>query len=207
MKPIDKILQYLINTFYGSGNYDGDCWFIGMEEGGGNTLERVQTRIKAWQDLGETELVDMYDFHILINYSEYFTNPVKLQRTWMQYARIILAAKGLPSTTPDVKAYQRDIIGRKQSETCLLELLPLPSPGLSSWYYDKWTDIPYLKKPKDLSKSLPTMADSAYSVANSGVSAQTGSFLRRKLLQALAEDRWSVRAVPKTKWLLVSKIR
>jgi len=137
MRLSDQVLQKFMTTFYGSGNYEGDCWFVGMEEGGGNSLERVKTRIKAWQDLGETELVDIYDFHILINYPEYFTNPVKLQRTWMQQARIVLASKGLPSTTPDVKIYQRDIIGRKQSETCLHELLPLPSPGLSTWYYDE----------------------------------------------------------------------
>ncbi|MHA1268060.1 MAG: hypothetical protein ACTSRS_22775, partial [Candidatus Helarchaeota archaeon] len=119
-----------------------------MEEGGGNSLERVQKRIEAWEGLGATELVDIYDFHILINYPEYFTNPVKLQRTWMQQARIVLASKGLPSSAADVKVYQRDIIGRTNSETCLLELLPLPSPSTSAWHYDQWTNIGFLKNRK-----------------------------------------------------------
>lgn len=134
-----------MTTFYGSGNYDGDYWFVGMEEGGGNSLEQVRKRIQTWQDLGETELVDIYDFHLGINYPEYFTNPVKLQRTWMQEARIVLAAKGLPSNTEDVRYYQRDVIGRKNSETCLLELLPLPSPSTADWLYGKWIKISFLK--------------------------------------------------------------
>ena len=145
MKLNDQLLQRFINTFYGSGNYQGNYWFLGMEEGGGNDLNRVITRITAWQELGVTDLVDIYDFHMRINYPAYFTNPVKLQRTWIQQARIVLAAKGKPSKAADVKIYQRDIIGRKDSQTCLLELLPLPSPSTSDWFYNRWTDIDFLR--------------------------------------------------------------
>jgi len=63
----------------------------------------------------------------------------------MQQARIVLASKGMPSSTLDVKIYQRDVIGREDSETCLLEILPLPSPSTSEWNYGKWTDISYLQ--------------------------------------------------------------
>ena len=139
------MLKHFINTFYGSGNYDGDYWFVGMEEGGGNNLDQAQKRIQTWQDLGETELVDIFDFHSRINYLEYFTNPVKMQRTWMQEARIVLAAKGQPCETEDVRKYQRDEIGRKDKETCLLELLPMPSPSTSIWHYNKWTALPFLQ--------------------------------------------------------------
>lgn len=92
----DDLLQHFMTTFYGSGNYAGDYWFVGMEEGGGNDLDQVTARLNAWVELGEAELVDIYQFHIKINYPEYFTDPVKLQRTWMQQARIILASKGSP---------------------------------------------------------------------------------------------------------------
>ena len=134
-----------MTTFYGSGNYSGDYWFVGMEEGGGNSLDQIQKRIQTWQDLGETELVDIFDFHSGINYPEYFTNPVKLQRTWMQEARIVLASKGKPSNTEDVRNYQRDVIGRNNSETCLVELLPLPSPSTADWLYGDWTGISFLR--------------------------------------------------------------
>lgn len=141
----DEFLHHFITTFYGSGNYSGKYWFVGMEEGGGNSFDQVSSRFNAWKDLGSPELVDMYDFHVLINYPEYFADPVKLQRTWMQQARIILSSKGLSSLTPTVKAYQRDILGRKTSETCLLELLPLPSPSTTVWNYDRWSNLPFLK--------------------------------------------------------------
>jgi len=144
----DDLLQHFMTTFYGSGNYAGDYWFVGMEEGGGNDLDQVTARLNAWVELGEAELVDIYKFHIKINYPEYFTDPVKLQRTWMQQARIILASKGLTAFTSVVKDYQRDIIGRQNSETCLLELLPLPSPSSVVWNYEHWSNLPFLKDRK-----------------------------------------------------------
>jgi len=144
MRVGDNLLEYFMTTFYGSGNYSGNYWFVGMEEGGGNTIERVVKRLEAWRKLGEEELVDIYDFHVKINYPEYFNDPVKLQRTWMQQARIILASKRKPTNAEDVRAYQRDIIGRKNSETCLLELLPMPSPSTRVWHYNEWSKLPYL---------------------------------------------------------------
>lgn len=94
----DNLLKQLITTFYGSGNYACDYWFVGMEEGGGNSLERVVKRLETWRKLEKEELVDIDNFHFGINYPEYFTDPVRLQQTWMQQARIILASKGKPST-------------------------------------------------------------------------------------------------------------
>ncbi|MCM1564345.1 MAG: hypothetical protein NC238_00050 [Dehalobacter sp.] len=144
----ETLLQHFISTFYGSGNYSGDYWFIGMEEGGGNDLDQVTKRLNAWVELGETELVDIYQFHGIIGFPQCFKDPVKLQRTWMQQARIVLASKGLPSATPDVRVYQRDLIGRKTGETCLVELLPLPSPSLNHWGYNLWSSLPFLKDRK-----------------------------------------------------------
>lgn len=149
MELNDKFLEHFMATFYGSGNYSGDYWFIGMEEGGGKTFERVQKRLDTWQELGEPELVDIYDFHLGINYPDYFTNPVKLQQTWKQYTRILLASKGEQTNVDNIRAYQRDYLGRKVGETCLLELLPLPSPGLHVWNYSNWSNLPYLSNRDD----------------------------------------------------------
>ena len=148
MQINDELFYHFITTFYGSGNYSGDYWFIGLEEGGGSNLDQVELRIKTWQDLGKQDLVDIYDFHMKINYPAFFTDPVKLQRTWVQQARIILSSKGLLTIIQALKAYQRDVIGRKDSETCLLELLPLPSPSTSIWNYSRWSTLPFLKKRK-----------------------------------------------------------
>jgi hypothetical protein len=41
----DQLLSHFMQTFYGYGNYQGDYWFIGMEEGGGDTWAEVQQRL------------------------------------------------------------------------------------------------------------------------------------------------------------------
>jgi len=144
----DEFLKHFMATFYGSGNYSGDYWFVGMEEGGGNDLAQVTARLNAWKELGGTELVDIYDFHMKIGFPQYFEKEVVLQPTWKQQARIVLSAQALASEKEDVSEYQRDVIGRKNSETCLLELLPLPSPSTNVWNYDKWTSLEFLRNRK-----------------------------------------------------------
>lgn len=141
----NDLLLHFMTTFYGSGNYAGDYWFVGMEEGGGNDLGQVTERFTAWNDLGTTELVDIYDFHLKIGYPQYFTNPVISQPTWIQQARIVLSSKRQDSSTYAVKEYQREMIGRKTKETCLLELFPLPSPSVNDWNYGLWSSLSFLR--------------------------------------------------------------
>ena len=61
------MLERFIYKFYGSGNFAGNYWFIGMEEGGGDKLEEVLNRLNVWKDLGEQELVDTADFHLRLD--------------------------------------------------------------------------------------------------------------------------------------------
>jgi hypothetical protein len=141
----EKLLTNFMSTFYGSGNYNGRYWFIGMEEGGGNSLDEVSKRLTAWEELGAMELVDMVDFHFRIGVPEYFSDPVKLQRTWGQLIRIYLISQGKSDAISDLKVFQRDYLGRKDQDTCLLELLPLTSPNTTTWLYSKWSENPFLK--------------------------------------------------------------
>lgn len=34
-----------MHHFYGYGNYQADYWFVGMEEGGGDTFDKVSKRL------------------------------------------------------------------------------------------------------------------------------------------------------------------
>ena len=146
MKLDDQLLNRFIHTFYGHGNFAGKYWFVGMEEGGGNDLNEVSNRLSVWQKLKEQELVDNADFHLgLDEIPRYFSDPVKLQRTWMQLIRMVLFAEGKSANLNDLKAFQRDQLGRKDQNTCLLELLPLCSPDSSKWHYAEWSDLPFLK--------------------------------------------------------------
>ena len=37
-----NVLEAYISNYYGYGNWQSDIWFVGMEEGGGKSLEEVQ---------------------------------------------------------------------------------------------------------------------------------------------------------------------
>ena len=41
----DHLLTQYMSHFAGYGNLDGDYWMIGMEEGGGDTIEDVERRV------------------------------------------------------------------------------------------------------------------------------------------------------------------
>jgi len=50
--------------------------------------------------------------------------------------------KGLPCGTEDVRQYQMKKYGLAKGESCLMELLPLPNPGLDQWIYSGLTKDP-----------------------------------------------------------------
>jgi hypothetical protein len=41
----DKELDQFAHNFLGYGNLESPIWFIGMEEGGGNTKEEIKSRL------------------------------------------------------------------------------------------------------------------------------------------------------------------
>jgi hypothetical protein len=127
----DTLLQEFINGFYGYGNYHAPYWFIGMEEGGGGSFEEIRSRLNTWASRGRRELEDLADYHCAIGITRYWDKPVRLQLTWNRLIQILISIKGLETFARDRRHYQRDHLARENSETCLLELMPLPSPSAS----------------------------------------------------------------------------
>ena len=140
----DPILHQFIHSFYGYGSFAADTWFLGMEEGGGESLDEVSRRLAVWQARGGQELEDVCGYHDALYLGQFFREPVKLQRTWAQLCRMVLVSRGEPADLQAVKAYQKDRLGRPAGETCLMELLPLPSPGTDRWFYADWSMLPFL---------------------------------------------------------------
>jgi len=141
-----QLVTDFIDTFYGYSTYDAPFWFVGMEEGGGKTPEANAARIASWQRRGRPELTDLYEYHEGIAVPRWFTNHPPIQSTWGKLIRLLLAARGQQSITPDdVRYYQRDHLGRSSGDTCLLELLPLPSPSTGQWMYGEHADLPQLR--------------------------------------------------------------
>lgn len=141
----EPLLAEFISTFYGYGNYQGKYWFIGMEEGGGNTLADIQRRLAVWEQRGRHELEDVAEYHLALGLDKYFTRPTIAQPTWNKLIRMVLSIKLADVSLGQVKKYQREALGRWQNETCLLELLPLPSPSTGKWLYSASTSVPGLQ--------------------------------------------------------------
>lgn len=141
----DQLLTEFVQNFYGYGNYNGQFWFIGMEEGGGNSFSEVNTRLATWANRGKSELEDLAEYHTEIGIVDWFNDKPKLQPTWNKLIRILLSSSGNLPTTEQVREYQKAVLGRRISNSCLLELLPLPSPSIGQWLYAKYSRVPYLR--------------------------------------------------------------
>jgi len=126
---IEKLL-----TFKGYGNPDGQFWFIGMEEqGNGSELElRWRQTFEPIEDLMRVHQRWVEDFEP----SERF-DPEKLIPTWATMSRIALRLTGSRdwSDVEQVRRYQSQRLGRRDGETFLSEILPLPAPSSSDWPY------------------------------------------------------------------------
>jgi hypothetical protein len=147
----DKLLAAFAHTFYGYGNYKGAYWFIGMEERG-DSFQDVATRLFVWDRHGRPELEDVALFHNEIGHGYLFEKRPKLSKTWNKLIRILLSAEGRllsdkedEARTERVREYQRTSLGRKQGQSCMIELLPLPSPSTKDedWMYVEHSALDY----------------------------------------------------------------
>ncbi len=130
------LLAAYMHTFYGYGAWTAKYWFVGMEEGGGDSLEEIERRITVWHDRGRRALEDLRDYHLAIGVPRYFGSKPKLQRTWRALMRVVLTAQGARVDLDVLRAYQSTRLGRVGGETALIELLPLPAPGKTApWLY------------------------------------------------------------------------
>jgi hypothetical protein len=141
----DRLLADYVNTFFGYGNYRGDWWLVGMEEGGGNSEKSVATRLRLWSERGCRPLEDVAMFSTSPEHGKWFTKRPPLQPTWRGLIRLILAAEGRATDADSAREYQGSRLGRADSNNCLLELLPLPSPTVGRWIYGAISTLPELE--------------------------------------------------------------
>ena len=137
----DQLLQYFMSTFYGYGSYSGPYWFIGMEEGGGDSVREVSKRLMVWDQRGRHELEDVVEYHLELGITHPFGEKPMLQPTWAKLIRVLLSMEGQTPTTEEVRNYQQRLWARNGSNVCLLELLPLPSPSTSHWLYAQHSQL------------------------------------------------------------------
>ena len=139
-----QLLNEFVEKFYGYGNYNGQLWFVGMEEGGGNSFSEIENRLNAWTHRGKNELEDLAQYHAEIGMTDWFNDKPKLQSSWNKLIRILLSSKGQSPTTEEVREYQKILLGKSSGDNCLVNLLPLPSPSIERWLYAEHSQLHYL---------------------------------------------------------------
>jgi hypothetical protein len=142
----DNLLFDYVRGFYGYGSGRAKMWFVGMEEGGGWSIEDVHGRLMAWNKARSKKLQDLRRFHLARGETRWHCDPPQLQRTWKQLIRMFLLAHGEADTWTELLHFQRHAFGRSGGSVCTIELLPLPSPGLDTWHYGSWSKLTWLKK-------------------------------------------------------------
>jgi len=143
----DRLVAEYTERRFGYGSLRAPVWFVGMEEGGGGNLDEVRLRLGTWARLGSQPLDDLRDYHLALGFPEvrrHFVEPVKLQRTWTSLIRVLAGLWQQPLTNDQLRWYQAHRLGRYDGTACLLELLPLPSPGVAVWQYGAWSELPQL---------------------------------------------------------------
>lgn len=140
--PSEEELDSFASGFYGYGDLKSPVWFIGMEEGGGSSADDVTRRIRAWQERGRMPLEDVAQYHDAITPDGF--KAIRKQNTWSALSRIQLSYGSDKVTEITVRSHWQEKLGRWGSLTCMMELNPLPSPGIKAWNYPKFTKIPFL---------------------------------------------------------------
>ena len=142
-----------MSEFFGYGAPNATFWFVGMEEGGGDSFKEIERWLSCWDQRGRRQLEDLRAFHEAFGEHRWHLHR-QLQKTWSHLIRIYLSAN-FRSTEEDVVCeYQVEKLGRDGEDTALLELFPLPSPSTSSWHYGTWSTLDALASRESYVKKL-----------------------------------------------------
>jgi len=142
----EAVLVSYSEQFRTQGNLAGKHWFLGIEEGGCATEAEVDATLSRWDNAGQPQHVSLNDPGKGKSDSKWFDLDRRggpaIQKTWGAQIRVLLSMQGLPDDRESVRAYQSKMFGTPQGETCLMELLPLPNPGLHKWIYNEISSLP-----------------------------------------------------------------
>ena len=112
--------------WYGYGRWSAPYWFVGMEPGG----EEDPRVYSSWHEIGEPELLDLKQHSEACHDMKWVGEHPPLQSTWKQLIRIVLGYEGKPADNDDVRAYQRDRLGRTDGQTLLAEISSVNAKSL-----------------------------------------------------------------------------
>ena len=139
-----ELVKNRIENFLGYGNIKSDFWFFGIEEATNGDKKGLEQRFEQTFD---KKILDCYED--MINVPEhivyYSGHHPKIQKTESVIIRILLnITSDLYVDKEIIREFQKSKFGRKNSNHCSLELLPLPNPKNDKWIYN-CVDIDFLE--------------------------------------------------------------
>jgi hypothetical protein len=99
----------------------------------------------VWTARGKKELEDAPTFYPASGNHGWHGERATIQATWKQLIRLLLLARGECDDDKAIVDYQSTQLGSSTGDTCLAELLPLPSPDTTTWNYGRWSDLVRLR--------------------------------------------------------------
>ena len=142
IRPQKPLASYLKKTF-GYGSFNGQYWFVGIEQRLRGNRRQVQAkfkeRLKVWDKRGRKELEDLRSYHEAIqeNICDIKSN------TWRSLIRLMIHLEKREPTKENILEFQRSRLGARSKngdgDHCLVDLLPLPcnSGNEQDWPYRK----------------------------------------------------------------------
>ena len=136
----DATLVEYADTFRTYGNRSGRHWFLGLEEGGAEGAADIERRLEGWVEAGRPGIEALSDgtgTDAAAHFDASRPGGAKPHPTWAAQIRVQLGIEGAPDTAAEIARRQAFEHGTADGDTCLLELLPLPSPSPSRWLYGR----------------------------------------------------------------------
>lgn len=140
-----QALSDYMSRFIGFGCPTAPVWFIGLEQGGGESLVELQRRVSAWQESGAGELADLRDHCERIGEHRWHGPRPRIQPTLGKLVRLLLAAQRQVVDTESVRYHQAEKFGCASGESVIADLMPLPSRNVSTWIYSSLIGVPDLE--------------------------------------------------------------
>lgn len=143
------LIEERIKNFWGYGNLKSDIWFIGMEEGYNQNSEVLLERFEATSG---KEIFDIYDdLKVDPGHNFWFEKNAPTQSTYRKLIYILLYLQNkIEPTLEEIRQFQINKFGRKNSNHAVLELMPLPAKSTKEkdWLYAE-TEISGLQNRKE----------------------------------------------------------
>lgn len=147
MTDSERVETLAAEHWFGYGRWAAPYWFVGPEPGmqeqeGDNLSQRCQ----AWAELSggtPAELIDCYEHHDRFHELRLFTRTIKMklpvdgrtmrppmQDTWRRLIALLLGYLGERTDDDAIADYQCEKWGRKDGDTCVVELSALAARNL-----------------------------------------------------------------------------